>query len=118
MNIRPLHNRILVKRAEAAMTTRGGLIVPEQARERPIRATVIAVGVRRNSRGERLPPLVKAGDQVLIGKYAGIEVREDGELLALVDESEVVGVYDRSKDADVCGTDATAREVDDANWAG
>lgn len=93
MTIRPLHNRILIKRAETE-THVGRIIVPDIAKERPVRATVRAVGERRSPKGLLLPPVVRVGDEVLVGKYAGIEVRFEGELLALVDESEVVGTIE------------------------
>jgi chaperonin GroES len=94
--IKPLHNRVLIKRHDPVTQTRGGIIIPDAHTERPVRATVIAVGLRKNTKGDTLPPLVAPGDEVLIGKYAGIEVRDpdSGELLSLVDDLEVMGQYE------------------------
>ena len=91
--VRPLHNRVLIKRHEAESETRGGLIIPDVAKDRPLKATVMAVGDRKSPKGDPLPPVVMVGDIVLIGKFAGIEVRIDDELLALVDEAEIVGSF-------------------------
>jgi len=96
MPIRPLHNRLAIRRAEAASQTRSGLFIPDQAQERPVRATVVAVGARRDKKtGNPLPALVAVGDEILVGKYAGIEYRDPdtGELLALIDDEEVMGHF-------------------------
>lgn len=96
MPIRPLHNRILIQRHEPVTVTKSGIVIPDEAVERPVRATVRGVGIRKNAKGDVLPPIVAVGDDVLIGKYAGIEVRDPdtNELLALVDEVEVMGRYE------------------------
>lgn len=94
--VKPLHNRVAIKRHEPVTRTAGGIIIPDAHTERPIRATVVAVGDRKSAKGDPLPAIVAVGDDVLVGKYAGIEFRnpEDNELLALVDESEIVGRYE------------------------
>lgn len=75
-SIRPLHDRILVKRVEADTKTPGGLIIPENAKEKPVEGMVVAVGEgNRNKDGERIPLDVKAGDRVLFSKYSGTEVK-------------------------------------------
>jgi chaperonin GroES len=97
--IRPLHDRILVKRVDADNKTPGGLFIPDNAKEKPIEGLVIAVGDgNRNKDGERIPLSVKAGDRVLFGKYSGTEVKvvldlEGGEHLILR-EDDVLAVVD------------------------
>lgn len=94
--IRPLHNRILIRRHDPEADSFGGIHIPEEHRDRPLKATVVAVATRTSHSGATLPPMVAVGDVVLVGKFAGIEVRdpETHELLAMVDESEVVGVFE------------------------
>ncbi len=80
MNIRPLHDRILVKRLEEETKTAGGLFIPDTAKEKPIQAKVIAVGAGKRDKDGKIHPLdVKAGDRVLFSKYGGTEVKIDGE---------------------------------------
>jgi chaperonin GroES len=89
----PLHDRILVKRLEEAQTTRGGLIIPDTAKDKPQQGEVIAVGKgRKNEKGETFALDVKPGDTVLFGKYAGSEVTLDGEELLIMKEEEVLGI--------------------------
>jgi chaperonin GroES len=92
-NIRPLNDRILVKRVEAEQKTRGGIIIPDSAKEKPAEAVVVAVGpgaVRDD--GGRREPHVKAGDRVLFGKYDGAEIKIDGEAMLILRERDVLAV--------------------------
>jgi chaperonin GroES len=93
MNLRPLHDRILVKRIEAADALKGGIIIPDTAKEKPQEAKVIAVGngkVLEN--GTRLEMSVKAGDTILFGKYSGSEIKLDGEDYLILREDDVLAV--------------------------
>ena len=93
MNVRPLRDRILVKRVEEQEQRIGGIIVPDTAKEKPQQASVIAVGSGRvNDDGKKIPLDVKVGDSVLIGKYSGWEIKLDGEDYLLVREDEILGV--------------------------
>ncbi len=96
MSFRPLHDRIVVRRIEADEKTAGGIIIPDTAQEKPQQGEVIAVGPgARNERGELVPLDVKAGDQVLFGKWSGTEVRINGEDLLIMKESDVMGILDK-----------------------
>ena len=89
----PLHDRILVRRVEEAETARGGIIIPDTAKEKPQEGVVIAVGKgKSNDKGEVFPLAVKEGDRILFGKYAGTEIRIDYEDLLIMREEEVLGV--------------------------
>ena len=91
--IRPLHDRILVKRVEEGEQKVGGIIVPDSAREKPTHADVMAVGAGRvNKDGKRAPLAVKAGDRVLIGKWSGTDVKIDGQEYLILKEDEVLGI--------------------------
>lgn len=94
MNLRPLHDRIIVKRVdESDQTSSGGIIIPDSAKEKPQEAEVVAVGPgKRNDKGDVSPLDVKAGDKVLIGKYAGNEVKIDDQELVIIREDEVLAV--------------------------
>jgi chaperonin GroES len=93
MKIRPLHDRILVKRLDAEQKTKGGIIIPDSAKEKPIEAMVIAVGNgRTNDKGEVRALEVKAGDRILFGKYSGTEVKIDGEEHLIMREDDVLAV--------------------------
>jgi chaperonin GroES len=94
MNVRPLRDRVLVKRIEEQEQRIGGIIVPDSAREKPQQARVVAVGSGRvTDEGKTIPPDVKVGDYVLIGKYAGSEIRLEGnEEYLIVREDEILGV--------------------------
>jgi chaperonin GroES len=93
MKIRPLHDRIVIKRKTEEEKTAGGLFIPESAKERPTEATVVAVGNGRvQDDGKVLPLHVKAGDTVLFGKYAGTEIKLDGEELLIIREEDVLAV--------------------------
>jgi len=89
----PLHDRILVRRIEEGETVRGGIIIPDTAKEKPQEGEVIAVGSgKKNDKGERQPVDVKEGDRILFGKYAGNEIKIDGEELLIIREEEVLGI--------------------------
>ena len=89
----PLHDRILVRRIEESETTRGGIIIPDTAKDKPQEGEIIAVGKgKSNEEGKVFPLEVKAGDRVLFGKYAGTEIKIDGEDFVIMREEEVLGV--------------------------
>lgn len=95
MALRPLHDRILVKRMEEKEQVQGGIIIPDTAKEKPQQATVLAVGAGRITEDGKVHPLdVKAGDKVMFGKYAGTEVKIDGEELLIIREDDVLGILD------------------------
>jgi chaperonin GroES len=89
----PLHDRILVRRLEEGETMRGGIIIPDSAKEKPQQGEVISVGKgKSNDEGKVFPLDVKAGDQVLFGKYSGTEIKLDGEDYLIMREEEVLGI--------------------------
>ncbi len=89
----PLHDRILVRRVEEAGTTRGGLIIPDSAKDKPQEGTVISVGKgKTNDEGKLFPPAVKEGDSILFGKYSGTEIKLDGDDFLIMKEEEVLGI--------------------------
>ena len=89
----PLHDRILVKRVEEAESVRGGIIIPDSAKEKPQEGEVIAVGKgRKNDKGETFALDVKEGDRILFGKYAGTEIKLDGNDFLIIREEEVLGI--------------------------
>jgi chaperonin GroES len=93
MNIRPLHDRIIVTRLEEGEQQIGGIIIPDTAKEKPQQGTVIAVGNgKARDDGKRIPLDVKAGDRILFGKYAGQEVKLDGEEVLIMKEDDVLAV--------------------------
>jgi chaperonin GroES len=94
-NIRPLHDRVVLKRIEEKEQVRGGIIIPDSAKEKPQEGEVVAVG-RGKSRdnGEVTPLDVKVGDRVLFGKYSGSEIKIDGQDLLIVKEEEILGVVE------------------------
>jgi chaperonin GroES len=97
MAFRPLGDRVLVKRVEEESKTRGGIIIPDTAKEKPQEGEVIAVGPgARDEAGKRIDMEVKAGDRILFGKWSGTEVRIDGEDLLIMKESDILGLVDRS----------------------
>ena len=90
---RPLHDRVVVRRIDAENKTKGGIIIPDTAKEKPSEGEVIAVGPGgRDENGKLTPMGVKAGDRVLFGKWSGTEVRLDGEELLIMKESDIMGV--------------------------
>ena len=95
MKIRPLHDRVIVKRVEAERTTAGGIVIPDSAGEKPDQGEVISVGNGKiQDNGEVRPMAVKAGDRVLFGKYAGQTVKVDGEELLVMREEDIMGVVE------------------------
>ena len=95
MAIRPLHDRILVNRVKEEETTKGGIIIPDTAKEKPIEARVVAVGTGRLlDSGEVRPLAVKKGDLVLFGKYGGTEVKIDGEEHLILREDDILGIIE------------------------
>jgi chaperonin GroES len=93
-----LHDRVLVRRLEEDERTSGGIIVPDTAKEKPMQGEVLAVGPgARNERGEIVPLDVRVGDKVLFGKWSGSEVKIDGEELAIMKESDIMGVIEDAK---------------------
>ena len=96
MKFRPLHDRVVVKRVEQEEKTKGGIIIPDTAKEKPQEGEVIAVGPGgRNEEGEIVPLDVKAGDRVLFGKWSGTEVKIDGEELLIMKESDLLGIIEK-----------------------
>jgi chaperonin GroES len=96
MKIRPLQDRIIVKRLESEEKTKGGIIIPDSAKEKPMEGKVIAVGKGKlNDKGERTAPDVKAGDIVLFSKYAGTEVKIEGEEHLIMREDDILGVIEK-----------------------
>jgi chaperonin GroES len=92
---RPLHDRVVVRRIEEEQKSRGGIIIPDTAKEKPMQGEVIAVGPGvRNDKGEIQPPDVKAGDRILFGKWSGTEVKIDGEELLIMKESDIMGIIE------------------------
>ena len=91
----PLHDRILVRRMEEGETIRGGIIIPDSAKEKPQEGEVVAVGKgKSNDEGKVFPLDVKAGDKVLFGKYSGTEIKIDGEDFLIMREEEVLGILE------------------------
>ena len=100
MKIRPLYDRIVVKRIDEQETTRSGIIIPDSAQEKPQEAEVIAVGHGKRLEDGKLVALdVKAGDHILFGKYSGNEIRLDGEEYLIMREDDVLGVLDKAPKA-------------------
>ncbi|MFB3101080.1 MAG: co-chaperone GroES [Gammaproteobacteria bacterium] len=95
MNIRPLQDRVIVKRMEEETTSAGGIVLPDSATEKPIRGEVLAVGPGKTlDNGEKRPLEVKVGDTVLFGKYSGTEVKLDEEELLVMREEDIMGVIE------------------------
>jgi len=93
VKLTPLHDRILVRRVEDAETVRGGIIIPDSAKEKPQEGMVVSAGKgKTNDKGETFPLAVKEGDRILFGKYAGNEIKLDGEELLIMREEEVMGI--------------------------
>ncbi len=93
MAFKPLHDRVLVRRVESDEKTKGGLIIPDTAKEKPAEGEVVAVGEgARKDSGELIAPAVKEGDRILFGKWSGTEVTIDGKELLIMKESDILGV--------------------------
>ncbi|ETX30105.1 co-chaperone GroES [Roseivivax isoporae] len=100
MAFKPLHDRVLVRRVESDEKTKGGLIIPDSAKEKPAEGVVVACGdgARKDS-GELIDMAVKAGDRILFGKWSGTEVTIDGEELLIMKESDILGIIEDAKAA-------------------
>jgi chaperonin GroES len=97
-SFRPLHDRVLVKRVEEEGKSKGGIIIPDTAKEKPQEGEVVAVGPgARDEDGERIEPDVQVGDRILFGKWSGTEVTVDGEELLIMKESDIMGVIEQKK---------------------
>ncbi|MCB9599072.1 MAG: co-chaperone GroES [Sandaracinus sp.] len=95
MKVRPLHDRVLVKRLPQEAMTKGGIIIPDSAKEKPVEGQVVAVGNgKRDEQGKVHGLAVKAGDKVLFGKYSGTEVKIDGEEHLILREDDIVGIIE------------------------
>ncbi|MFM8315785.1 MAG: co-chaperone GroES [Deltaproteobacteria bacterium] len=96
MNIRPLHDRLIVKRFEEEERTRGGIIIPDNAKEKPQQGEVIAVGAGKVLEdGKKAPLEVKKGDRVLFGKYSGTEIKIDGTEYLMMREEDILGIVEK-----------------------
>ena len=104
MKFRPLHDRVVVKRVEEEGKTKGGIIIPDTAKEKPMEGEIIAVGPgARDEKGNLVPLDVKKGDRILFGKWSGTEIKLDGEDLLIMKESDIMGIID--------GASASARKA-------
>jgi chaperonin GroES len=98
MKFRPLHDRVVIRRIEGEEKSEGGIIIPDTAKEKPQEGEVVAVGPgTRDEAGKLIPVNLKAGDQVLFGKWSGTEVKIDGEELIIMKEADVMGVLEGTK---------------------
>ena len=96
MNVRPLHDRILLRRLEEKEVVKGGIIIPDTAKEKPQEAEVIAVGPGKlDDNGKRMPIDVKKGDRVLVGKYSGSDIKIDDQEYLIAREDEILGVLEK-----------------------
>src|SRR5215207_5929939 len=97
MKFRPLHDRVVIRRVEEEAKTKGGIIIPDTAKEKPMEGEVMAVGPGARGEDGKIQPLdVKAGDRVLFGKWSGTEVKLDGDELIIMKESDIMGVLDQA----------------------
>lgn len=94
IKIRPLHDRVIVKRIEEEEKTKGGIIIPDTAKEKPQEGRVIAVGPGRHEEGKLIPLDVKAGDRILFGKYSGTEIKLNGEEHLIMREEDILGIIE------------------------
>ncbi len=95
MKFRPLHDRVAVRRVEEEQKTKGGIIIPDTAQEKPMRGEVLAVGPGvRDEKGQLVPLDVRVGDRVLFGKWSGTEVKIDGDELLIMKESDIMGILE------------------------
>ena len=101
----PLHDRILVRRVEEASTTRGGIIIPDSAKDKPQEGEVISAGKgRTNEEGKTFPLAVKEGDRILFGKYSGTEIKLDSEDFIIMREEEVLGILSGAAKRETAGS--------------
>ncbi len=100
MQFRPLHDRVVVKRVAEEEKTKGGIIIPDTAKEKPMEGEIVAVGPgARDEKGNLVPLDVKAGDRILFGKWSGTEVKLDGVDLLIMKESDIMGILEAGKAA-------------------
>ena len=105
MKIRPLHDRILIKRVEEREAARGGIIIPDSAKDKPQEGEVISTGKgRTNDEGKTFPLAVKEGDRILFGKYSGTEIKIDGEDFIIMREEEVLGILTGAAKKEMAGS--------------
>jgi chaperonin GroES len=98
MKFRPLHDRVVIRRAKGDMKSKGGIIIPDTAKEKPQEGEVIAAGPgSRDESGKLIPLDVKAGDFILFGKWSGTEVKIDGEDLLIMKETDIMGIIEKAK---------------------
>jgi chaperonin GroES len=96
LNMRPLHDRVIVKRLEEERKTAGGIVIPDSAQEKPVKGKVVAVGPGKvNEDGKLRPCDVKKGDEILFGKYSGTEVKLDGDEYVVMREDDIMAVFGR-----------------------
>ena len=96
MNLKPLHDRVLVERVSAENRTKGGIIIPDTAQEKPMEGKVVSAGSgARNEAGQLVPLDVKKGDKILFGKWSGTEVKIDGKELLIMKESDIMGIIEK-----------------------
>ena len=104
MKVKPLHDRILIKRVEEKETIKGGIIIPDTAKEKPQEGEVIAVGGgKKTEEGKVIPLDVKAGDRILFGKYSGTEIKIDEQEYLIIREDEVLGIIEAAKQPATAG---------------
>lgn len=95
MKVKPLHDRVIVKRIEEEAKTKGGIIIPDTAKEKPVEGVIMAVGDGKvTDDGKKIPLEVKAGDKVLFGKYAGTEIQIDGEEHLIMREDDIIAIVE------------------------
>jgi len=94
VRMRPLHDRVIVKRIEEEERTKGGIIIPDTAKEKPQEGRVVAVGPGKQEDGKVIKPDIKAGDRILFSKYAGTEIKLDGEEHIIMREEDILGVIE------------------------
>jgi chaperonin GroES len=112
MKFRPLHDRVVIRRAEGDIKSKGGIIIPDNAKEKPQQGEVIAVGPgARDENGALVPLDVKAGDLILFGKWSGTEVKIDGEDLLIMKEADIMGVIDKSETGVIDKGEATTEKT-------
>ncbi|MQB44846.1 co-chaperone GroES [Rhizobium sp. ICMP 5592] len=99
MKFRPLHDRVVIRRAEGDLKSKGGIIIPDTAKEKPLEGEVIAVGPGiRNEDGALIPLDVKTGDTILFGKWSGTEIKIDGEELLIMKEADIMGIVGKTEE--------------------
>ncbi len=94
LKVRPLHDRVIVKRIEEEEKTKGGIIIPDTAKEKPQEGRVVAVGAGKHEDGKVIPLDVKAGDKILFGKYSGAEIKLDGDDHLIMREEDILGIVE------------------------